>query len=211
MNAWWKNLNLTAQERKFVVVVGVAFVLVLNGLFIWPQFGKWKGVKEELGDKGKLLSEYQAQIDGLPKLKAKLAGLETNSTSLTVTADPGTHFQRTVQSLAQQKRFFADSWGTPTVNRNSTNKFFEEHSMTLRFSNTGEKELIDFMYGLSEGNSSVRVRDFSVRPDGSKTKLQGQLVLVASYQVDKTAVRTAARPAPTPASTKSPNPTTKTP
>ncbi len=95
------------------------------------------------------------------------------------------------------------------MNRNSTNKFFEEHTMTLRFSNTGEKELIDFMYGLSEGNSSVRVRDFSVRPDQSKMKLQGQLVLVASYQVDKPAGRTAARPAP--ASTKSPNPTTKTP
>jgi len=206
MNNWWKNLNLTSQERKFLIAVAIAFVLVLNFLFIWPQFGRGKEINADLEQKTKLKSEYEAQIASLPKLKAKLSNLETNSTSLTVTADPGTHFQRTVQALAQRNRFFADSWGTPTVNRNSTNKFFEEHTMTLRFSNTGEKELIDFMYGLSDGNSSVRVRDFSVRPDGSKTKLQGQLVLVANYQVDKPA-----RPAAAPAAPKSSTPTAKTP
>lgn len=185
MSAWWNSLNLSAQERKFMIFVGIAFVLVLNFLFIWPQFSRWSEVNNDLEAKAKLKAEYQAKIDELPKLKGKLSSLETNSTSLMITSDPGTHFQRTVQALAQQKRFFADSWGTPSVNRNSTNKFFEEHTMTLRFSNTGEKELVDFMYGLSEGNSSVRVRDFSVRPDSTKTKLQGQLVLVASYQVEK--------------------------
>ncbi len=113
MNSWWKNLNLTAQERKFIVVVGIAFVLVLNGFFIWPQFGRWSEVNTDLETKGKLKAEDEAQIEGLPKLKAKLSSLETNSTSLTVTGDPGTHFQRTVQSLAQQKRFFADSWARP--------------------------------------------------------------------------------------------------
>lgn len=207
MSNWWKNLNLTRQERTFIIVVGVAFVLVLNFLLIWPQFSKGKVVATDLEEKAKLLGEYQAQIAQLPKLRDKLSSLETNSTSLTlVTSDAGTHFQRTVQSLAQQKRFYVDAWYPPTVNRNSTNKFFEEHTMTVRFSNTGEKELIDFMYGLSDGNSSVRVRDFSVRPDGSKTKLQGQLVLVANYQVDKPA-----RPAAAPAAPKSSTPTAKTP
>lgn len=185
MSAWWNSLNLSAQERKFLIFVAITIVLVLNFLLIWPQFGRWSEVNNDLEAKAKLKEEYNAKIAEMPKLKEKLSSLETNSTSLMITSDPGTHFQRTVQTLARQKGFFADSWGTPSVNRSSTNKFFEEHTMMLRFSNTGEKELIDFMYGLSEGNSSVRVRDFAVRPDGTKTKLAGSLTLVASYQVEK--------------------------
>ena len=48
--------------------------------------------------------------------------------------------------------------------------------------NTGERELVDFLYQLGTRNSLIRVRNMSLQPDGTRMRLRGQLALVASYQ-----------------------------
>lgn len=191
MNNWWKNLNLTQQERRFIVIVGVVFFLVLNWLLVWPRFKEWSTVRADLDAAKKKLAEHQSVIAGMPKLNLRLSLLETNSPAMIAQADQATHFVRTLQAQAIQSRVNVEFWSTPTITRNSTNKFFEEHSLTLRFNNTGESNLVNFLYSLGEGNSSVRVRDLTLKPDSSKTALQGQLVLVASYQTDKSGGRRA--------------------
>ena len=91
----------------------------------------------------------------------------------------------------------------------STNKYFQELTMRVTFTGTEEKDLINFLYRLSDGNSSIRVREFSIKPDQSKMLLLGYLTLVANYEVEKSAASTPGAVAPTKA--KSTNLTAKTP
>jgi len=41
---------------------------------------------------------------------------------------------------------------------------------------------VDFLYNLGSGNSLIRVRDLSLRPDPPRQQLSGNVKLVASYQ-----------------------------
>jgi len=208
MSNWWQNLNMSPQERKFVIVVVVLFAIVLNFLFIWPQFGKWTPVQAEITAKKALLAEYEAKIDEMPKLKKAMSSLEsTNSAPLLVAGDAKTHFSRTVENLARQNRFLYDSLSSPTQNLNSTNKYFQELTMRVNFSGTQESDLVNFLYKLSDGNSSIRVREFSIKPNNPPMLLQGFITLVANYEVEKPSER----PVPSPAATKTTNLTAKTP
>lgn len=208
MSNWWNNLNLTPQERKFVIGVVIAFAIVLNFLFIWPQFKEWTPLQTDLQEKRKTLAEYEAKIAELPQILARLSKLETNSAPVMVSGDAAAHYSRTVQTLAQQTRFSYDRMNPPSVNQSSTNKYFQELSMRVTFTGTEEKDLINFLYRLSDGNSSIRVREFSIKPDQSKMLLLGYLTLVANYEVEKTAGSAPKAAAP---KAKSTNLTVKTP
>ena len=41
---------------------------------------------------------------------------------------------------------------------------------------------MDFLYSLGSGNSLIRVRDLTLRPDPPRQQLSGTVKLVASYQ-----------------------------
>ncbi len=206
MSNWWQNLNMSPQERKFVIVVVIIFAFVLNFLFIWPQFKQWTPVQTELEAKQKLLAEYEAKIAEMPELKKVLGNLEsTNSAPILVSGDAKTHFFRTVENLARQNRFLYDSMSPPSPNLNSTNKYFQELTMRVNFSGTKESDLVNFLYKLSDGNSSIRVRDFSIKPNNPPMLLQGFITLVANYEVEKPVS------SPAPAATKTTNLTAKTP
>jgi hypothetical protein len=71
-----------------------------------------------------------------------------------------------------------------------TNQFFLERSQALTVQ-SGEAQLVDFLYKLGDGNSLIRVRALSLRPDAPRQILAGNLTLIASYQ-KKPAVRPAA-------------------
>lgn len=64
----------------------------------------------------------------------------------------------------------------------STNSYFEEQSLRISFQNTGDAELLKFMVSLGENNSTIRIRDLTVKPDPTQMKLMGELTMVASYQ-----------------------------
>jgi hypothetical protein len=78
-----------------------------------------------------------------------------------------------------------------------TNQFFLEKSQSVSVQ-AGEQQLVDFLYNLGAGNSQIRVRDLSLRPDPARQQLLVQVKLVASYQ-KKTLSRTAAAGHPAPA------------
>jgi hypothetical protein len=68
---------------------------------------------------------------------------------------------------------------------------------------SGEKELVDFLYNLGSGDSLVRVRDLSIRPDPPRQQLQANITLIASFQKN---VKVAAKPAPASAAPTKPAP-----
>ena len=42
--------------------------------------------------------------------------------------------------------------------------------------------MVDFLYAIGSGDLLVRVKELSVNPDASQTKLMGSMKLVASFQ-----------------------------
>ncbi|MBI3882036.1 MAG: hypothetical protein HY301_18490, partial [Verrucomicrobia bacterium] len=64
--------------------------------------------------------------------------------------------------------------------------FYDEYQLRIT-TNSGEKELVDFLFKLGANNSLIRVRDLTVQPDPSQTRLAGTIMLVASYQKEKPA------------------------
>ena len=70
---------------------------------------------------------------------------------------------------------------------------------------SSEAQLVDFLYKLGDGNSLIRVRALSLRPDAPRQALAGSLTLIASYQK-----KPSARPAPAPAPAASPAAIVKT-
>jgi hypothetical protein len=62
-----------------------------------------------------------------------------------------------------------------------TNMFFEEATVNVSI-NTGEKELIDFLYRLADKELLIRAKSMTLGTDPSQTRLQGTLSLVKSFQ-----------------------------
>ena len=56
-----------------------------------------------------------------------------------------------------------------------------------------DQQLVDFLYKLGSGASTIRVRDLELQPDAAKQNLNGNIRLVASYQ--KTAPAATLKPA----------------
>ena len=62
-----------------------------------------------------------------------------------------------------------------------TNQFFLKQTQSITVQ-SGEAQLVDFLYNLGSGSSSVRVRDLTLRPDPPRQQLSGTVKLEASYQ-----------------------------
>jgi hypothetical protein len=118
---------------------------------------------------------------------------------------------RTIQTQAQQTGVGITSYGHQTTR---TNQFFSEQSQTIS-GVSDESQLVSFLYNLGSGNSLIRVRAISVRPDQVRQRLNSNVTLVASYQKTHAPPQPAAsaakvpRPQPAPPAAKSPPPPAK--
>jgi Tfp pilus assembly protein PilO len=63
----------------------------------------------------------------------------------------------------------------------STNQFFLRLTEQVSVE-SGEAQLVDFLYNLGAGTSLIRVRDLALRPNAPRQALSGTVKLVASYQ-----------------------------
>ena len=110
--------------------------------------------------------------------------------------DQAVAFLRTIQTQAAQSGVAVGGNGRLITRTNSP--FFMEQIQTITVA-AGEKQLVDFLYNLGSGDSLVRVRDLSIRPDPPRQQLQANITLIASYQKNvKVAAAPAAKPAPPP-------------
>jgi len=174
-----EQLNLRPQERRVLVVVGFLCFLALNWIFVWPLFGQWGVVRNDLEKTQRTLQRYTDEVaktatyEALEK-KLKSTGSEVLNEELAL--------QRIVDTQARAANVQVSRY-TPGVRSNTgrTNQFFEDQGLSIDFS-TGGKELVEFLVGMASGNSMVRVQDMSLRPDPSQTRLVGNILFVASYQ-----------------------------
>ncbi len=181
MNTILDRMNLRPQERRFIVVVVVAFFVVINFWLIWPHFGDWKKAQNELAKARLTLEKYQKETDAkkVTESQARLKELEGSGSSIAASE----------QSLELAKAIYNyAALANVRINDNSpasllftTNAYFEEQARKVALV-AEEKDLVNFLLTIGSSNSIIRVRSMVLSPDPTSTRLKGDITLVASYQ-----------------------------
>ena len=185
--------RLNSTERRFVVGVFVVVFIVINILFIWPRFKNWTTVKVQMTRAQTKLHEYQTEIGQKATYEKSVRELES-ADSAVPPEDQMTEFLRNLQIQASQSGVRIDgNTKQPTV----TNQFFLELTQSISAVG-GEPQMVDFLYRLSAGNSLIRVRALTLRPDPPRYQLNASMTLVASFQ-KKDASRPGSKTAEAPA------------
>ncbi len=184
--------RLGSVERRFIVIVAVIVFVVINLVFVLPHFSDLGKIKTRFARANQTLEKYRKEIAKAPFYRTNVASLEGEGAAVPV-EDQGINLLEAIRMQEVQ------SGVTIVVNNRQpehTNQFFLERSQALTMQ-SGEQQLVDFLYNLGAGNSLIRVRSLSVRPDASRTGLSATATLVASFQ-KKPATRSAPAPAPAP-------------
>jgi Tfp pilus assembly protein PilO len=171
------SLNLRPFEKRLVVGVGILLFIVLNAWFVIPHFKDWRRTKSQIAEARVKLEKFNTSIGQMPDLEKKIKAMEGQAQTLPL-EDQATEFLRVIQ--VQQARAGVAVANT-TPHKPQTNQFFLEQSATLRVT-APESQLVDFLYGLGSGDSLIRVRDLTLRPDQPRQQLDATVQLVASYQ-----------------------------
>ena len=178
------KLNLRPQERRLVVMAVAVLAVVLHFWFVQPYFKEWSQVKAELDKAGRTLKTYRAEIARTNEYEAKRLKLEIQGSSLPAEQQAQANILiGRIQAVADQSKLSVGSMAPLGHSRTGkTNEFFEEQTISLTVNPSGPQELVDFLYAIGSGDLLVRVKELSVNPDASQTKLMGSMKLVASFQ-----------------------------
>ncbi|MBI5799338.1 MAG: hypothetical protein HZA92_01250 [Verrucomicrobia bacterium] len=182
MKSIFDKLNLGALERRIVVGAALVLFIVVNAMFVWPQFKDWNKVQLAILKAQTTLADYQKEVDQLPQLQKKEEALKDTGGAQHASAEIALALMRIVTPKAGAAGINVSSWSPSSAGTPSADGYFEEHSLRVSFQNTGDAELLKFMVSLGENNSTIRIRDLSVKPDATQMKLMGELTMVASYQ-----------------------------
>ena len=190
--------RLSPVERFFIAGAIICLFVVINLVFVFPKFGKLKGIERRSRDAKTKLDLYEKEIAQTDFYRTNITILEGDGASVPL-EDQGVSFLQAIQSEAVKSGVIIQA-----NNRlpESTNQFFKELSQSLT-TLSEENQLVDFLYNLGTGSSQTRVRAISIRPDPSRTKLNATITLVASFQ-KKPPVRSATAPAAKPATKEPP-------
>lgn len=173
------KLNLRPQERRLVVIVALVVFVLLNMWFVWPFFGEWAKVQNDLRKDEKTLERYNAEIAKKSQYERKQKDLEQTGSEM---LNSETDFQRIISSQAAGAGVYVSDLHTGVGGSigTKTNQFFQEQSISITFS-SGGKEIVDFLVGIAAQNAMIRVREMNLRPDSTQTKLAGNIVFVGNY------------------------------
>jgi Tfp pilus assembly protein PilO len=180
MSSTLDKLNLRPQERRLLVIVGVVIFIALNYFLVFPYFGEIGKEQGELDSARKKLDRYQTKIAEIPRLEQRLRELAGEGATVAA-QEQAVDLLRTVQDHVRRSGVSVSNWGAVTSNTQSNNEFFEEQSLRIQVS-TGEAELVNFLFNVGTGNSMIRVRELTLRPENPRYRLTGTITLVANYQ-----------------------------
>jgi hypothetical protein len=184
---FFEQLNLRPGERRVVIVVGVVVFIVLNAWFVWPHFNDASRSlaaishgREDWTNRTALIEKdthpggLRSQIQGLIKEEGSGA-LDSGSREVAL--------DRKVQEKAPQYGVSVMNY-TPVQNTafsaGKTNEFFEERSLKISVQ-SGESNLVNFLYDIGNDSSMIRVRELHLKPaDQNRYRLNGDILLSAN-------------------------------
>jgi hypothetical protein len=182
VNNFLDQLNLTPQERRIVVGIGMVLVIVLNLLFVWPHFSEWGKIRKQLASMRSDIEKYNKEIvldtnptNGLQKQLAKLvrqegAGVMNEQVKL----------QSTIMTQARKTGVNVANYN-PGGARPQTNEFFEEESIRITI-DSQEPQLINFLYNIGNDPAMIRVSELDLTPqDQNRYRLRGYVTFIANY------------------------------
>ena len=181
MKSIFDRLNLRPQERRLVVAVGIIVFAVVNFWFIIPHFGDLGKLQNRKDSAQKTLAKYKDELAKRVQYTREEKRLSEIGNFIP-SEEQALELQREVDAQARQSGVMVLRWDASRAgSQQRTNAFFEEQTLVITV-NTGEKELIEFLYGLGKGQSLTRVSSMSLQRDPTQTKLAGSITLVKSYQ-----------------------------
>jgi hypothetical protein len=197
MSSLFDKLNLRPQERRLVVIVGIVVFVALNFWLVLPMFGEYGKNQQRIFDKQTELKKYQAEISKLKSYEKERDQLETSGVYIP-NEEAGLRMSQEISSQAALSGVTINSM-TQMMRQGTggkTNAFFDEAAVTVNV-NSGEKELVEFLWRLADKETLIRAKSMTVGPDPSRMRLQGQITLVKSFQRRpvKAAASTTAKPA----------------
>ena len=169
-----------------VVIVGLVIFVVLNIWFVWPYFGEWTRVQNRMSKSQSTLKKYQDEIARKPKYEAAQRELSNIGELLTSELDLENIVRRQATLNPGFQIGTSDSRNRAALAGSSTNRFFQEQTLTITFT-TGGKDLVDFLVGIASQNALMRVQQMTVKPaDPTPTRLSGNMVFVGNLQRQST-------------------------
>ena len=185
MTSYLDRLNLRPFEKRLVVAVGAVLFVVLNAWFVVPHFSDLGQAKKRRADALELMKRWQVESDQKTKYEAGINKFIREGHEVQA-EDQVNQFARAIQEQQARSGVGIGNFGRTTT---KTNQFFLELTQPVSVQ-SGEAQLVDFLYSLGSGNSLIRVSELTLRPDPPRQQLSGQVKLVASFQ--KTAPKKAA-------------------
>jgi hypothetical protein len=185
MSSFLDKLNLRPQERRLVVGAGAVLFVVLQIWLVRPYFKEWGQVTGGLTNSRQALATYRAELAKTNEYYLKLKEFEDQGTGVLAPdqAQP-TILMAQVQAQADRSKLNLDNISPKTSNpaTSKTNPFFAEQAIGLGVRPSSDEELIGFLVAMGSSDLKIRVRDLTLNPDPTGTKLKGSMVLVASFQ-----------------------------
>ena len=204
MTSYLDRLNLRPFEKRLVVGVGAVLFVVLNAWFVVPHFSDLGQAKKRRADALEQMKRWQVEIDQKTKYDAGISKFVKEGQEVQA-EDQVNQFARAIQEQQARSGVGIGNFGRTTT---KTNQFFLELTQPVSVQ-SGEAQLVDFLYSLGSGNSLIRVSELTLRPDPPRQQLSGSVKLVASYQ--KTPPKRAATASPASANSKMVSTTAKRP
>lgn len=174
--------QLRPLERRLVIGVVVVLFIVLNWLFVKPHFSDWNDLSGRKAEADRKLKLYQTAVAQIPELQKQVKTFESAGQFVAL-EDQGVNFMSTVQKQSSQSGVALQNSSPPRTQTNDV--FFVEQVQNINVLAT-EEQLVDFLYKLGSGSSTIRVRDLELQPDPPHQKLSANIRLVASYQKNST-------------------------
>jgi len=171
------RLNLRPFEKRLVVAVAVVLFIVLNAWFVFPHFSDLSQAQKQREDALAKIQRWQVEINQKSAYQRQIRELESEGQSVPA-EEQQNQFSRAIQMQQAQSGVNITSTSKQTVR---TNQFFLELTQQVSVE-SGEAQLVDFLFNLGSGTSLIRVRDLAVHPNPQRQALSGNVKLVASYQ-----------------------------
>ncbi len=194
MTSFLDKMNLKPQERRWVVIVVLVVFVLLNFIFVWPNFGNLGRTEQGLRDTQSKLKTYNDEISRQSFYARQLKELQEGGQFI-ANEEQGLRLAQEVNNQAALTGVSVLSSTPGTRGSGKTNAFFDEQTLQISI-NCDEPPLVEFLFNLAARESLTRVRSMTLGPDPKRERLQGNITLVKSFQ-RKPPAKSAAAAAPT--------------
>ena len=178
MTSYLDRLNLLPFEKRLVVGVALILFIVFNVWFVLPHFSDLSDAQARREEAVKKLKGWEAETNQIPVYQRKINGILKDGLDVPA-EDQQNDFSRAV--VSQQASSGVNLMNSGRITTRTNSPFFVELVQTITVQ-SGEPQLVDFLYNLGAGPSLIRVRGLSLHTDPSHQQLVAGVTLVASYQ-----------------------------